>query len=147
MALLSLIFSTVANSCSVIIHQYVFTEPLSYYFSNNWVHKDWLWAESLAKYFTYFSLHGSKWLDAALLQYSVYTVIAVWFIYVYMGSTSKSDGYNHMDTLNLATHAIEMPCHGKYQGFPKTNLPKCLMILSHLFYNWSALVYRHMYLS
>ena len=56
---------------------------------------------------------------SSVSQYSVHTVMAVSFIYMHMGSASKSDGYKHIDTSNLASHAIEMPCHRKYQGFPK----------------------------
>ena len=59
-----------------------FTEPLSYNFRNtvcNWVHKYWLQAEPLAKYFTCFSFHGSKWLNPALCHSIVIETVRSWY--------------------------------------------------------------------
>ena len=71
----------------------------------------------------------------SVLQYSLHTVIAVSFIYVYMDSASKSDCYKHMDTLNLATHAIEMSCYWKISGLSKDKPSKMFDDTFSSFYN------------
>ena len=55
------------------------------------------------------------------------------FVYIhYMGLAAKSDGYKHMDTSSLATHAIEIPRHRKYQGFQLSMFKQSFLVFLQL---------------